>query len=164
VTHQEYSGEQEDTFSDTSLHLSFTDWKVPLGWEHTGDIDQEAFLLETLVSVRDGETWVGDIDVLGIERNRPEIISFPCKCEETGGPTMINAVSIRTWDQFLDQPRRTAVLQTKENGMARLAAVPMLLQQGYSSSTIVVKDGRACWKCVGEQDLDPPLTHYRIIL
>jgi hypothetical protein len=56
VTHQEYSGEQEDTFNDTSLHLSFTDWKVPLDWEHTGDIDQETFLLETLDSVCDGET------------------------------------------------------------------------------------------------------------
>ena len=64
VNHYAFDGKVEDSFQATSLHVSFTDYEIPLSVS-VGAVDAEATMLETLVSVYDRERWVADIDVLG---------------------------------------------------------------------------------------------------
>ncbi|CAM1500459.1 Fc.00g096210.m01.CDS01 [Cosmosporella sp. VM-42] len=45
-----YDGKCTNKFTDTTLHLSFTDWKLSLDWSNTGEIDQQVFLLESVIS------------------------------------------------------------------------------------------------------------------
>lgn len=52
INHYPFDGELEDSFKDTSLHLSFTEYEVPLK-VLVGAVDAEASMLETLVSVHD---------------------------------------------------------------------------------------------------------------
>lgn len=63
VNHFDFDGKVEHSFKDTSLHLSFTEYEVPLAVS-VGAVDAEATMLETLVSVYDRDKWVADIDVL----------------------------------------------------------------------------------------------------
>ena len=61
-----YDGVQTDSFSDTSLHLSFTGWSttVDTGPAAQGQRDVEASLVEAVVSVHDRGKWIADIDIL----------------------------------------------------------------------------------------------------
>ncbi len=57
VNHQEYDGKRKDNFEKTSLHLSFTQWNVPLVSATTskrGAIDQDVFFLESSLCTRPG--------------------------------------------------------------------------------------------------------------
>ncbi|KAK4196907.1 hypothetical protein QBC40DRAFT_208336 [Triangularia verruculosa] len=154
VSHADFDGTCLDTFQGTSLHLSFTNWKVPLVPGPMGEIDQEIFLLESVVSVQEQGRWVADIDVLGIERNRSignfNPISFSeCFCQSSG-PLLSkpwDAVSISSWEELLDQPPCTGVMQTSKNAVARLAAASILAQIDKAAETMIVEGERFCWKC-----------------
>ncbi|KAK0748036.1 hypothetical protein B0T21DRAFT_279433 [Apiosordaria backusii] len=155
VSHPVFDGACTDSFKGTSLHLSFTNWKVPLDPGPKGEIDQEIFLLESVVSVQEQGRWVADIDVLGVERSRKsgmiDTISFSdCDCHESREPLPSkhwDAVSIGSWEELLDQPPCTGVVQTSNNEVARLAAVSILAQKDMASETAVLKGARFCWKC-----------------
>ncbi|KLP12583.1 Uncharacterized protein LW94_12200 [Fusarium fujikuroi] len=71
VGQHSYDGKCTDKFGGTSLHLSFTNWKFALDWNNAGEIDQQAFLLESVISVQDKGKWVADIDVLELESSEP---------------------------------------------------------------------------------------------
>ncbi|KAK5660751.1 hypothetical protein OQA88_12117 [Cercophora sp. LCS_1] len=170
VSHAPYTGTVADRFGGTSLHLSFTTWKFPLdAGSHTGDIDQEIFLLEAVVSVQDKGSWVADIDVLSIERDALDIVS--CSCTRLAGSesaaSLENAVSIDSWEEFLDGPPCIGVLLTKDNWVARLAAVSLLAQQGSGHTAVILKEGeqKLCWTCLVESYSDPePHMPERIVL
>ncbi|KAH6856272.1 hypothetical protein B0I37DRAFT_389598 [Chaetomium sp. MPI-CAGE-AT-0009] len=155
VSHAPYDGPLNERFRGTSLHLSFTTWKIPLDWDSTGDIDQEIYLLESVVSVQDQGKWIADIDVLGVETDGLDTISFSCECEPEPSSYAQNAVSISSWDEFLDQPPCIGILQTKKNWAARLAAASILIQQGNGHTAAILKGGRLCWKCLREAYEDP---------
>ena len=55
AVHAEYDYKRIDKFSGTSLHLTFTKWKLPLSDDHNhhGLVDQDVFIAEAVVSVRD---------------------------------------------------------------------------------------------------------------
>lgn len=55
INRTRYDGVQTDSFSDTSLHLSFTGWSTPVdtGPGAQGKRDIEASLVESVVSVHD---------------------------------------------------------------------------------------------------------------
>ena len=174
VSHSPYYGTLlMDGFRGTSLHLSFTNWKVPLDCGNTGEIDQEIFLLEAVVSVQEKGRWVADIDVLSMERSCPEVITCTCdalsRSKQSPRPPPIadNAVSISSWDEFLDPPPCIGVLQTNGNWVARLAAICVLIQEGNGHMTVLLKegDGRLCWDCLS-RDYTYPESHMpqRIIL
>ena len=178
VSHSPYDigGELlSDGFRSTSLHLSFTTWKAPLECGNTGEIDQEIFLLEAVVSVQDKGRWVADINVLGIERDPPIIVSCSCPAKEDPvavpprvmQPGMHNAVSIGSWDELLDPPPCIGILQTNSNWVARLAAVCLLIQEGNGHALAVLEDRAAklCWDCLVRDYTDPePHMPQRIIL
>lgn len=58
-----------DCFTDTSLHLSFTEYELPVDTGTHGGRDHSAYYLESLVSVCDGQDWIADLDVLSMFRN-----------------------------------------------------------------------------------------------
>ncbi|KAK3294491.1 uncharacterized protein B0H64DRAFT_188735 [Chaetomium fimeti] len=155
VSHAPYDGPLTEKFRGTSLHLSFTTWKIPLDWDSTGDIDQEIHLIESVVSVQDQGKWVADIDVLGVETDGLDIISFSCECESEPSSYAQNVVSISSWEEFLDQPPCIGILQTKKNWAARLAAASILIQQGNGHTAAILKGGKLCWNCLREAYEDP---------
>jgi hypothetical protein len=155
VDHLPYDHKSTDSFVGTSLHLSFTKWKMPLDWTNTGEIDQEIFLLESVVSVQDNGTWVADIDVLGREKHSPDVLSFSCECPADGDAGERDMVSLDSWEELLDQPPCTGIMRARSNWVARLAATSILIQQGRAHTAVIVGDGRICLMCLKEFYSDP---------
>lgn len=148
VDHFPYDSQVTDKLEGTSLHLSFTTWKMPLDWNNTGTIDHEIFLFESVVSVQQDGKWIADIDVLRRERNCPDSLSFPCQCELNADQAGLNIVALDTWDELLDAPPCTGVLRAHKNWVARLAAVSILARRGRSSSVAIINGSQICWRCV----------------
>ncbi|KAH7003117.1 hypothetical protein EDB82DRAFT_469939 [Fusarium venenatum] len=155
IDHLKYDNSVVDMLRGTSLHLSFTTWKMPLDWETTGEIDQEVFLLESVVSVQDKGTWVADIDVLEREREGIDILTFTCGCSDPHFPADADAVSLDTWEELLDPPPCVGIFRAKDNWAARLAAVSILIQQGRQHVAAIVDGDRVCWRCLKETYAEP---------
>ncbi|KAI0541825.1 hypothetical protein GGR58DRAFT_510635 [Xylaria digitata] len=155
VEHRVYDWKREDKFQGVSLHLSFTDWKMPLDWENTGEIDQEIFLLESVLSVMHNGQWVGDIDVLGLERDPIDVFINDCKGNCGTDGTMEHVVpeeiiSLDDWEELLDPPCSVGVFRARSNWVARLSVVSILIQQNKGNSTLVVGGPDLCWKCLAD--------------
>jgi hypothetical protein len=148
-----FNGATLDDFNQTSLHLTLTDWSVPLtdtgsvGQRHSGGTHREA-----VVSIRDAGSWVADIDpetALAadcIEIMRPS----PCSCVEAqnGDQKIIEAQSLQSWDQVLDCPEGILVTQSRGNWMARLALISVLAQHSKSlQKKVLVCPRDMCWTC-----------------
>lgn len=156
VQHRLYDGECMDKFQGTSLHLSFTNWKMPLDWNDTGEIDQQIFLLESVIAVQDKGQWVADLDVLGLERNDVEIMQFTCQCQRGKlVPSMEDVASLDSWEELLDSPPSVGVVRASGNWVARLAAASVLVQKGQSHCLTLMVDEPICWECTVEHYADP---------
>lgn len=158
VQHRAFNGTRQDTFESTSLHLSFTDWKMPIEcWENKGEIDQEVFLLESVLSVRQGGKWVGDIDVLSFEKS-PYCVFTPaekCACENTEHSVLGDVVSISSWDELLDPPGLPGIVHAHGNWPARLAVASILSQQGKGHCIAIMDDSPVCWSCFHKAFVSP---------
>ncbi|KAL7913895.1 hypothetical protein GGI35DRAFT_438893 [Trichoderma velutinum] len=160
VEHKPFDGKCIDSFGGTSLHLSFTTWKMPLDWQNTGEIDQEIFLLESVVSVQDNGNWVADIDVIDMEKSCPDVIDDFCcdgNCSvAAAAENHGDKVSIDSWEELLDPPPCIGVFRAKKNWAARLAAASILVQQGKGHSTLIVGDDeQICWPCLRDSYAEP---------
>ncbi|KAI2623110.1 hypothetical protein GGR54DRAFT_629717 [Hypoxylon sp. NC1633] len=150
VDHKPFTGERADMFRGVSMHLSFTDWKMPLDWKATGEIDQEIFLLESVVSVQHNGQWIADIDVLGLERYAPGIFYSDCgtDCTTAKSFDQKEVLCVDKWEELLDPPPTTAVLRANGNWSARLAATSILIQKKKTYAIELVANGdRFCWNC-----------------
>ena len=159
IEREAYNGQLEDCFSRTSLHLSFTDWTVPVstGAAGRGRRSAEAMLVETLVSVFDRGNWIGDLDVLTALRrgcSQPDHKFFyrhTCDHDPTGmheeKPCSEDIVAIRSWEEFLDRPNKTAVVMAHGNWEARLAAVAMGVARG---DRVFLRRAALCRVCLLE--------------
>ncbi|OTA58911.1 hypothetical protein K449DRAFT_298336, partial [Hypoxylon sp. EC38] len=139
VDHKVFAGERADRFQAVSMHMSFTEWKMPLDWENTGEIDQEIFLLESVISVQHNGQWIADIDVLQLEKDPPDLFYSDCKsdCATTESLDLREVLRIDTWEELLDPPPETGVLRAKGNWIARLAAVSILIQQSKGNAIVL---------------------------
>jgi len=165
VQHHAFDGIRRDNLAGTSLHLSFTDWKMPLDWEMTGEIDQEIFLLESVVSVQQASRWIADIDVTRIEKERPFVFESNCDgwCGTDGSDgkrqhgELGDAVSMSSWDELLDPPPRqtVSVLHARDNWVARLAAVSILCQKEHGHCIAILPATGLCWRCFANTFSDP---------
>jgi len=115
IEREEYKRQLEDTFSETSLHLSFTNWSDPIctGATGRGRRSTEASLVETLVSVFDRERWIRDLHVLTYLRqgcSQPNHEFFYCHtCNHdlkalSEDPYPGGIVAIKSWEKFLERP------------------------------------------------------------
>lgn len=159
VDHNLYDGRRIDTFQGISLHLSFTRWKMPVFWESNGEIDQQIFLLESVISVQDKGRWVADLDVLCLEQNAVEILEFGCNCNPDEVPEDKDIASLDSWDELLDAPPAVGVVRASGNWAARLSIASALVQKGYSHCAVLVANETRgiCWRHMVEHYAYPEL-------
>ncbi|KAK8108843.1 hypothetical protein PG984_014644 [Apiospora sp. TS-2023a] len=166
-----FDGTPLDQFSHTSLHLTFTDWQVPLVQSHSvGQRDADVHILEAVVSVRNAGKWVADVDIcralLSTRLVRP--VTLPSgknrvcghSCDGNAGDSgqgyssdEDELLSIETWDQVLDEVDGSAVVRCYDNQVARLAIISVLCLHGQGEERpVVICPKTACWKCHAEAE------------
>jgi len=150
-----FDGKSYDTFNDTSLHLSFTDWNVPLdvGIAGHGRRNVEAHIFEALVSVHDKGRWIADLDILDALAKGcaswdhqwyfKSGCNHPQSDSEEVPPDIEEPISITSWDEFLDHPPGPCIVMTRNNWLARLAVVALAVRR---QDRVTVCNG-ICWDC-----------------
>jgi hypothetical protein len=156
VRHAQYDFERENNFEGTTLHLSFTNWKLPLHTGARGTVDQDVSYVEAVISVHDCGEWVADVDILGFTTQIRRIIF--CKCEDQraqAGPTTnmtTRLTSVDNWEELLDVPRGIGIFRARGNWAARLAAASILARRSRDlkfkgGQIMVVGPTVACLRC-----------------
>jgi hypothetical protein len=151
-----FNGSQENHFDSTSLHLSFTDYYVPLRLSGQQNQDSQIFFLESYVSVYDSGKWVGDIDILQA-LSSPNVRRKRNTCKHTSGiesEVRINTtglLSAESWHDILDPPVEPFVVLANGNWVARLAVSAMLLQilprSRNGMGFVMICPRWYCWHC-----------------
>ncbi|KIW87064.1 uncharacterized protein Z519_12361 [Cladophialophora bantiana CBS 173.52] len=130
--HAPYDNRREDNFRGTSLHLSPAEWKVPivLASEIVGNIDQDIFRLEAIVSVHDRGRWYGDIDrVSALEaRGHLSYTNDGCSCRGRQWRFQAESTGIDNFEELLDPPDTVGIFRAHKNWPARLAATCIATQ------------------------------------
>ena len=158
-----FDGKQENSFSQTSIHLSFTAYELPLQTEITDQhiIDRPARFIETLVSVYEGGNWVADLDIMSALQSNL-VSRFVCKESIEGSPagdchrSFIEAfgdahamVSIDNWEEFLEQSESSdKVVRAHGNWLARLAFTVTSVQQ---DRPLLLLPDDLCWACLSRK-------------
>ena len=149
ISGADFNGEAEDFFGKTTLHLSFTEYQVPLFDGLRGGFDSQIFLLESVISVHDSGAWVADIDIIGA-LNDPLIrrASQTASCQHRSSKPLIELKSLECWDGILDRPQEPSIVRASGNWIARLAATAVLVQclQG-SNGRVTICPPSLCWSC-----------------
>lgn len=160
INRETYDGTQRDSFSETSLHLRFSDWATPIGVGETGQgrRDIDASLVEAYIQVNSAGKWIADLDILTSFRKgcsqfdhdyyyspscRHGRISDECRKELEDDSSL---TSIDSWDEFLERPDGPAVFRAKKNWLARIAAAVIGVQR---HDRVLVGD-EVCWVCYEE--------------
>ncbi|KAL8867389.1 MAG: hypothetical protein Q9198_008533 [Flavoplaca austrocitrina] len=160
-----FDGKQENSFSQTSIHLSFTAYELPLQTETTDQhiIDRPARFVETLVSVYEGGNWVADLDIMSALQSNL-VSRFVCKEVRMGRSCGCHQsfievfgvahamVSIDNWEEFLEQSESSdKVVRAHGNWLARLAFTVTTVQQGRP---LILLPDDVCWTCLSRRMKD----------
>ena len=151
VEHAAYDGKRENNFKGTSLHLSFTSWTLPLELKGAGarTIDQEAYLVESVISVLDSGKWVADLDVLGIDFQALTRFRQSHQCPgHPNGRTDYDVTSLDNWEELLDGPIGVGIFRAHGNWAARLAAVSILSQKDQARNIGILGPEKFCLECL----------------
>jgi hypothetical protein len=153
MTSSEFDGKSENYFPKTSMHLSFTEYYVPL--VQSGDVqeqDSQVFFLESVISVYDAGRWIGDVDVLkclasDLVSHKPE---RSCHGNHPGY-RFVGVSSLETWDDVLDPPPGDCIIRAQGSWLARLAIVTIFVQAqgGTDGERICILPSNTCWECSG---------------
>ena len=155
VMHAEYDRKREDNFQGTSLHLSFTGWKVPIIWDAEDFVDQDVHFLGAVISVRDQGSWIADIDVLSslrriVNSSLHDNKEYACNCHRPASTLEGYFVSIDNWNELLDISQSGAVVRSHSNWWGRLAAA-CVLHRAHPHRLIVLATKQVeCWNCLSE--------------
>lgn len=159
INHFSFDGQFQDRFASTSLHLSFTDFEMPVDVGARGLRDTQVILLESLVSVNDRGKRIGDLDILSMFKSKHLTVKRACshqtghatatEIEEVKGQYERCLVSLDCWDEFLDLPRSAGIFRANGNWQARLAAAAASIQRGKKT---FVLPKNPCLQCVGTRD------------
>ena len=150
ISHEPYDGSTQDNFQQTSLHLSFTGFELPLDAGSRGRRDVSGNFLETAVSVYDRGEWVADVDMLAAASQWVTLPPVQCQHSDAAKsipPGACSLVSVDTWLELLDSPAQNAVLRAHQNPTARLAAAALATCR--YRKTVVLPDA-LCWACRGD--------------
>lgn len=153
-SHNAFDGTTEDCFAGTSLHLSFTDYQVPVFENNSrGQRDVELSMQEVVISIRDSGEWVADVNILqalasgSIHKVRP---NSNCNHPKNAPPNNTLAV-VDSWDDILDYPDGVSVIKASGNWVARLAATSLLVQiPTRPASRVTICPTEICWQCIQE--------------
>ena len=150
INHAAFDGKFQDCFASTSLHLTFTDFEMPLDVGARGYRDRQVVLLETLVSIDDRGKHIGDLDILSAIKSDKFSVMRTCLHSDSQAVETLRKdglISLDSWDEFLDPPRSIAIFRASGNWQARLAAATAAIQAGQR---IVVLPETPCLKCVDD--------------
>ncbi|KAL2064516.1 hypothetical protein VTL71DRAFT_3653 [Oculimacula yallundae] len=176
INHRVFDGSLEDHFQDTSMHLSFTRYEIPLLTESDPRhiIDRSAVLVEGLISVFEGGCWVAEVDVLKAVRESvsrcdrwssghdhhnqtsvycndgqsPRRTSFASYTEASSIRSELAATSIENWDELIEAPSIGHIaIRAHKNWLARLAATAMCAKHGFIS---LILPENPCWICCAD--------------
>ena len=67
VTYAQYDSRRDNHFQGTSLHLSFTNWSLPLDSYSMRTTDHSVHYVESAISVIDRGEWVANLDILSVD-------------------------------------------------------------------------------------------------
>ncbi|KAG8677567.1 hypothetical protein FPOAC1_003591 [Fusarium poae] len=148
-----FDGTSQNYFPKTSMHLSFTEYYVPL--VQSGDVQEQSsqvFLLESVVSVHDSERWIGDVDVLKCLASPFLVYTVDNGCHRQHSNRHFRGVSsLETWDDVLDPPPGECVIRAQGSWLARLAIVTIFIEaRGEpNGERIAILSNDTCWECYG---------------
>ncbi|KAI0811329.1 hypothetical protein GGR55DRAFT_642557 [Xylaria sp. FL0064] len=145
----------DDTFCETSLHLSFTGYEQPfVPDERHGARDLEAYYLETVVTVFDGRERVGDIDVLrafdatGARLDLVlDIVPPSSGCPHPLRPSQSPRwIVVASWEELLEMPRvKVCIVKAHGNALSRLATAVVCVQRGVKRCYVLPPN--PCYSC-----------------
>lgn len=145
LNHAPFDGKPADSFQNTSLHLSFTQYTLPINTGTHGAQDTETFLIESPISIHDRERWVADVDVLGLFQSK-DFHRYQRDCLHSPGEKgHSDLVAIDNWEEMLDREKIESVVRAYQNPQARLATAIISARQGHYT---VVVSGETCWPCI----------------
>lgn len=167
-SYHQFDGTISQSFQSTSMHLSFTDYHVPIVDGERGSYDNQVFFLESIISVQDRGEWVADVDPLPLmrydEHRGSSFKKLGMPITNTAWPKgqascqhKINSYSdqditaVDTWNELLDAPEGMFVVRAGDNWVSRLAATLIAHQrmtQDLPKSKITVCPPQVCWTCV----------------
>lgn len=155
-----FDGTPATCFQGNSVHLSFTDYHVPVFDGSRGTHDTQVSFLEAVVSVRDKGEWVADLDVLELlsayNRSRKvfRVLDSQQFCTHSKKEAPVQEmIAVDSWNELLDPPRGPFVVRTGGNWIARFAATLVALQNMKHRSNrfpITVCPKEVCWRCISE--------------
>ncbi|KAJ5267022.1 hypothetical protein N7478_009830 [Penicillium angulare] len=156
VTHASYDFQRENNFEGTSLHLSFTDWQLPLEAGGYRTIDQDVLVVESVISVLDRGKWVADLDILCIDFEALSRVVKDCDSHDHEAHDLdYDYTSIDNRDELLDGPESVGIFRAHGNWAARLAAMSILPQQGQGHSIALFGKRKICFRCLeAERDVN----------
>ena len=145
-----FDGNPEDHFKNTSLHLSFTDYYIPLYQQSIHHQDNQVWFWESIVSVHDSGAWVGDLDILQSLRycQIDRIKSTSCSHADQKVPEC-DLISVEGWEDILDLPQRPVVIRAHGNWIARLATTALIssLLKVRGNWSVRICPSNLCWNC-----------------
>lgn len=139
---------------NTTLHLSFTDFEIPINVGTRSIRDTEAILIESVVSLHDRGRWVGDLGIISALSSYSLQWARSITCshskqdrsnQQMGMEPALKPVSIDSWDELLDLPSEDMIVRAHENWLARLAAATISVEK---KRITVFLPSDVCWKCL----------------
>ncbi|KAL6918542.1 hypothetical protein FSST1_010037 [Fusarium sambucinum] len=160
VEHDPFDGKFHNSFTGTSLHLTLTDFELPIDVGDRGLRDTQVVILESVVSLNDKGKLMGDLNIVSCLDD--PLLTIGCFCGNhigngTGGGTatidttalveMLKTCvsSIDCWDEFFDFPIRRGIIRTAGNWQGRIAAVAAAIQK--RKRTLLLPE-HPCIKCL----------------
>jgi hypothetical protein len=148
----EFDGKPEDCFNRASLHLSFTNYHVPIfNSKVRGEQDSPSSMLESIISVRDSGLWVADVNILSaLEEDAPVYRLDPPRCGHSAelAPNL-PITSVECWDDVLDCPEGNFMVKARGNWLARLAIAAVLANHSrMKRKRITICPPSLFWRCV----------------
>lgn len=161
-----FDGQAKNSFTQASLHLKLTDYKIPLS-NARGAVDADIMMREALISVYDGSRWVADLDIIRALQSQQLTRFFSCTCvrddvdnkalcqllvDRFGNPLKV----ITSWEELLlfQENLMAGELGTVlvyGSWFARLAATTLAAQMKYLA--IALPSHCICFQC-GQKNLD----------
>lgn len=161
-----FDGQAKNSFTQTSLHLKLTDYKIPLA-SGRGAVDADIVMREALISVYDGSRWVADLDIIRALQSQDLTRFFGCTCVrlEVGNKSLCQLLAdkfgnqlkvITTWEELLLCRENLMVgefgtVLVYGSWFARLAVTTIAIQMKYLA--IALPSHCICVQC-GQNMLD----------
>lgn len=171
INHFSFDGQFIDSFRSTSLHLSLTDFELPLDVGARGLRDRQAVLLESVITVNDKGLDLGDLDILSafesdlvvrirscthdtnseqhedtVDSSAPRTTGRTVQSSQDSLVSYTSLTSLDCWDELLDPPANSkSIFRATGNWQARLAAMATCKQKGYR---VRVLPKKPCVQCI----------------